>query len=283
VSKAFKSLDPETAERSQRRRRFRRVSIRAIAPNAITLLALCSGMTAIRMAVEGRFDVAIGAIILAAVLDALDGRIARMLKTASRFGAELDSLADFISFGVAPAVVLYLWSLHVFKGLGWIVALTLAVCMALRLARFNVALDDPDKPAWKANYFTGVPAPAGAGLALLPMYLSFITGFSGPGSAVFVLAYEPLVAFLIVSRLPTFSGKLIGQRIRRDAVLPILMVVFLFISLLLSFPWIVLTATAIAYLCSIPVSVLQHRQVKLAQPKAQAAEDSDLAEVDDAG
>ena len=154
--------------------RFKQVPIRFLLPNFITLLALCSGLTAIRLGVEGRYEWAVVAIIVAIVLDAVDGRLARLLKGTSRFGAELDSLADFVNFGVAPAVLIYMWSLNGLRSIGWIAALGLAICCALRLARFNVAIDDPDKPAWMMNYFTGAPAPAGAGLALAPMYLGFL-------------------------------------------------------------------------------------------------------------
>lgn len=270
VNEDFGTFDPEATARMQRRRRFRRVPLRVLLPNAITLLSLCAGMTAIRMAGEGRFDVAVGAIVLACVLDALDGRIARMLKGTSRFGAELDSLADFVSFGVAPAVVLHIWSLHLLKGLGWIVALAFAVCTALRLARFNVALDDPDKPAWKTNFFTGVPAPAGAGLALLPMYLAFMIGFDGSYAAIGLLFYVPFVGFLMVSRIPTFSSKLAGERIRGEAVLPVLILVVLFTSLLVSYPWEMLTALALAYLAVIPLGMLRYR--RLEERHARAAE-----------
>ena len=152
-------------------RRFRMVPVRYLLPNMITLLALCSGVTAIRFAFEGRYELAVGSVMLAVILDAVDGRLARLLKGTSRFGAELDSLADFVNFGVAPAILLYVWSLNSLHTLGWVIALVLAICCALRLARFNVALDDPNKPAWASRFFTGAPAPAGAGLALLPFYL----------------------------------------------------------------------------------------------------------------
>ena len=191
-------------------------------PNLITLLALCSGVTAIRLGIEGRYELAVGAVIISIVLDALDGRLARFLKGTSRFGAELDSLADFVNFGVAPAILIYLWSLNDLRTKGWVVALILAVCCALRLARFNVALDDTEKPAWAASFFSGAPAPAGAGLALLPMYLGFL-GFidNGHTYSVLIAPYILAVALLMVSRVPTYSGKTTRPRIRRDQVLPI--------------------------------------------------------------
>lgn len=255
----FPPFEPEETERRQKRRRFRRVPVRILLPNILTLLALCSGMTSIRMALEGRYGWAVACIMIAIVFDGLDGRIARLLKGTSRFGAELDSLVDFVNFGVAPAVIMYLWALQDFKALGWVVSLSLALCAALRLARFNVALDDPDKPAWMANYFTGAPAPAGAMLAMLPLYLGLLWDLEGHALGVPVLLYIPLVAFLMVSQIPTFSGKLIGQRVRRDMVLPILIVAVLFAVLMVSFPWIMLSLVCVAYIAMIPVSVMRFR------------------------
>jgi CDP-diacylglycerol--serine O-phosphatidyltransferase len=257
----FPELEPRRAAREQRYRRFRLVPIRLLVPNAITLLALCSGVTAIRMATEDRFELAVAAIILATLLDALDGRVARLLKGTSRFGAELDSLADFVNFGVAPAITLYLWSLQSLKSLGWIVCLALAVCCAARLARFNVALDDPDKPAWSMNFFTGVPAPAGACLALLPMYLGFLGFVDGPAMSHAILLYTGFVGFLMVSRIHTFSGKNAVKRIRRDLVLPVLLISVLFISLLISYPWEMLSALALMYLALIPIGYYRHQKL----------------------
>jgi len=285
MSMDFPHDEPEPAKRGRKRRRFRRVPIRVLVPNAVTLLALGAGMSAIRMAFEGRFEVAVGMILLAAVLDGLDGRIARALKGTSRFGAELDSFADFISFGVAPAVVLFTWSLNLYKGLGWIIVLSLAISAALRLARFNVALDDPDTPAWSANYFTGVPAPAGAGIALLPMYLSFLTGFSGADAALWLLVYVPFAGFLMVSRLPTYSGKMIGQRIRRDIVLPVLMLIVIFTALLLSYPWLVLSVLTLTYMASIPLSMRRYKEQLDASgggDQAATGGDAGKADADDA-
>ena len=273
----FDMMEPRAAAEEQRKRRFRPVPLRMLAPNLITLIALCSGITAIRMAIEGRFELSIAAIIFAIVLDALDGRIARLLKGTSRFGAELDSLADFVNFGVAPAVVIYLWSLQSLRSLGWIVALWLAICTALRLARFNVALDDPDKPAWKANYFTGVPAPAGAGLALLPMYLGYL-GVIGRGDyALLVLAYVAFVGFLMVSQIPTFSGKQFGQEVRRDMVLPVLLVIVFFAALLVSFSWLMLTLIALVYLAFIPVSIVRYREQESEYERARETADQEAA------
>jgi len=270
----FDRIEPDRAAREQRFRRFRLIPIRLIAPNLITMLALCSGVTAIRMATEDRYELAVAAIIFAIILDALDGRVARLLKGTSRFGAELDSLADFVNFGVAPAMVIYLWSLQSLKSIGWIVCLGLAICCAARLARFNVALDDPDKPAWTAGFFTGVPAPAGAGLALLPMYLGFLGLIDGQSLAAAILLFTGFVGFLMVSRIPTFSGKGSGQRIRRDLVLPLMLITVLFVSLLLSYPWAVLTSVAVAYLAMLPVGVWRHQKLS-AQHELEAAKEAE--------
>jgi CDP-diacylglycerol---serine O-phosphatidyltransferase len=247
--------------RTQRLRRFKRVPIRFLLPNLITLLALCSGVTAIRLGVEGRYELAVVAVIVAILLDAVDGRLARMLKGTSRFGAELDSLADFVNFGVAPAILIYTWSLNGLRNIGWIAALALAICCALRLARFNVALDDPDKPAWKMNYFTGAPAPAGAGLALAPMYLGFL-GVVGDGHDIkwFVLPYIIGVAILMVSRIPTFSGKTLGARVNREMVLPILGLAAITVVCLFTFTWQLLTLMSLVYLAMIPMSIRAYRR-----------------------
>src|SRR6186997_475193 len=206
----FTPYDPDRPE--AKRRRFRPVPVRMLVPNLITLLALCAGLTAMRIAVEGRLDLALAAIVFAAALDGIDGRIARMLKGTSRFGAELDSLADFVNFGVAPALILYFWGLHDLKSAGWIAAMVFAICAGLRLARFNVMIDDPNKPAWAANFFTGMPAPAGAITVLLPIYLTFLGVERGIFFTWLSLVYTLAMAFLMVSRLPVFSGKKMGQR-----------------------------------------------------------------------
>src|SRR5580765_3999342 len=156
----FTPFEPDRP--GEKRRRFRPIPVRTLVPNLITLLALCAGLTAIRFAVEGKLDIALGAIVFAAVLDGIDGRIARLLKGTSRFGAELDSLADFVNFGVAPGLILYFWDLKVLNSAGWIAAMVFAICAGLRLARFNVMIDDPNRPVWAGNFFTGMPAPAGA-------------------------------------------------------------------------------------------------------------------------
>ncbi len=242
-----------------RRRRFRRIPVRILVPNVVTLLALCAGLTAIRLAFEDRYGLALAAIVFAAILDAIDGRLARFLKGTSRFGAELDSLSDFVNFGVAPALILYFWGLHDLKSAGWIAAMVFAICAGLRLARFNVMLDDPDQPAWASNFFVGMPAPAGAITVLLPIYASFL---GLPRSAVLtwlMLAYTLGVASLMVSRLPVFSGKRVGTRVTPELVGPLIVVVVLFFALLIAYPWVMLTAGTLAYLASLPFGYVSYR------------------------
>jgi CDP-diacylglycerol---serine O-phosphatidyltransferase len=240
-------------------RRFRRIPVRTLVPNVITLLALCAGLTAIRMAFEDRYTLALAAIVFAAFLDGIDGRLARFLKGTSRFGAELDSLSDFVNFGVAPALILYFWGLHDLKSAGWIAAMVFAICAALRLARFNVMIDDPDKPAWTSNFFVGVPAPAGAITVLLPIYVVFL-GVPRSGVLIWLtLFYTLAIATLMVSRLPVFSGKRVGKRVPPDMVLPLIVVVVLFIAFLIAYPWIILTAGTLAYIGSLPFGYLSYR------------------------
>jgi CDP-diacylglycerol--serine O-phosphatidyltransferase len=240
-------------------RRFRRIPVRTLVPNVITLLALCAGLTAIRMAFEDRYTLALAAIVFAAFLDGIDGRLARFLKGTSRFGAELDSLADFVNFGVAPALILYFWGLHDLKSAGWIAAMVFAICAALRLARFNVMIDDPDKPAWTSNFFVGVPAPAGAITVLLPIYVVFL-GVPRSGVLIWLtLIYTLAIASLMVSRLPVFSGKRVGKRVPPDMVLPAIVVVVLFIAFLIAYPWIILTAGTLAYIGGLPFGYLSYR------------------------
>ncbi len=258
-------FDPVYAER---RRRFRPIPVRMLVPNVITLLAICAGLTAIRLSTEGRMDIAVYAIVFAAVLDGIDGRVARMIKGQSKFGAELDSLADFVNFGVAPGLMLYFWQLHELNNGGWIAAMVFAISGGLRLARFNATMDDPNKPPFAANYFTGVPAPAGAVTALLPIYLSFLDGFKLP--ALVTALYTLLVAFLMVSRLPVFSGKQVRMRVAPEMVLPLFVCVIFFIALLIGYPWYILSAGSVLYLLSLPLGWKSHRDHKSAYDAANA-------------
>jgi CDP-diacylglycerol---serine O-phosphatidyltransferase len=253
----FSPFDP--SRREEKRPRFRLIPVRTLLPNLITLLALCAGLTAIRLAVEDKLEWAVAAIVFAALLDGIDGRIARMLKGTSRFGAELDSLADFVNFGVAPALMLYFWGLHELGNLGWIAAMVFAISTGLRLARFNVMVDDPDKPAWAAKFFMGVPAPAGAITVLLPIYIYFLGVPRLPGTALLTFLYTFAIAVLMVSRLPVFSGKRVGKRVAPEMVLPVFVMVVLFFALLVSYPWVVLTTGTLCYLVSLPVGYLSYR------------------------
>jgi CDP-diacylglycerol--serine O-phosphatidyltransferase len=254
----FPPFAPEPTD--NRKRLFRPVPFRVIAPNLITLLALCLGLTAIRLAYEGRLEPAIYAILVAAILDGVDGRVARFLKGTSRFGAELDSLSDFVNFGVAPALVLYSFVLHHMKSIGWIVALVFAIAAALRLARFNVMLEDPTRPEWKKNYFVGMAAPAGAVTSLLPIYLHFIGLPIGATVAPLALVYVLAIGILMVSTVPTFAGKTMGSKVPRTWVLPLFVGAVAIVALVVSFPFEVLAVGTVAYLAAIPVGVVRYRQ-----------------------
>jgi CDP-diacylglycerol--serine O-phosphatidyltransferase len=248
-------IDPQIPE--MRRRRFRPIPVRMLVPNFITLLAICAGLTAIRLSTEGRMELAVAAIVFAAVLDGIDGRVARMIKGQSKFGAELDSLADFVNFGVAPGLILYFWQLHELNNGGWIAAMVFAISGGLRLARFNATMDDPNKPAFAANYFTGVPAPAGAITVLLPIYLAFL-GLPRP-PAMLTAVYTLLIGFLMVSRLPVFSGKTVRMRVPPEMVLPVFVSVVFFIALLIGYPWYILSACTVLYLLGLPAGWKSYR------------------------
>ena len=257
-----------------RRPRFVRIPMRYVLPNLVTLLGLALGLTSIRFAIEGRYELAILAIAAAAVLDGLDGRLARALNGQSHFGAELDSLADFIDFGVAPAMLLYLWTLHELKNAGWFACMVYVIACALRLARFNVMSDDPNKPKWMGQFFTGMPSPAGAIVVLLPIYLH-LSVFHIPLDrtiAPIIMVYVLLVAFLMVSRIPHFSGKQMG-RVPREYFLVIMLATVAGILLLASYPAEVLVLLTILYLALIPVAVRRFRALEAADAKAAAATD----------
>ena len=237
----------------------RGISFRAMIPNAITALALCMGLTGVSLAIRGEWEKALGAIILAGVLDGLDGRIARLLRAQSKFGAELDSLSDNIAFGTAPALILFLWSLQDAPRFGWISALALAVCCALRLARFNARLDAAEQPHKSAGFNTGVPAPAGAGLAFVPIYLWLITGNELFRHWPLVMAWTLFIALLMISNLPTYSWASI--RIRQGWRLFALAGIALFGAALIVAPWITLLVLSGLYLAMIPVALASYARV----------------------
>ncbi len=254
------SQSRKTGARIKRRFPMKRpVPVRLLIPNMITLLGLSAGLTAIRMGIEHRYELAIAMIFIAAVLDALDGRVARMLKASSRFGAELDSLADFVNFGVAPAIIIFTWALDGLRSIGWIAVLIYTLCAALRLARFNVALDDEEAPAWKKNFFTGIPAPAAAIVVLLPLYFSFLGVQGVEVLKPLILLHVLFVGLMMVSKVPTFSGKLIGAKIDREYVLPILVAAVILAALLFTYNWAMLIIGSLVYLAIIPYSYLRYR------------------------
>jgi CDP-diacylglycerol--serine O-phosphatidyltransferase len=230
-----------------------------VIPNAITVTALCTGLSAIRFALSERWEIAVGLILLAAILDALDGRIARFLRVDSPFGAELDSLSDFISFGVAPAVLLYLYSLHLWKGTGWALTLFFSTCMALRLARFNTSMDVP-KPEWASRFSIGVPAPAGAFLGLSPLIFSFALETNFQDFPLLFAFSLILTGLLMISRIPTYVLK--NVRVPHHFVRPLLMMVAIVMAALFSAPWWTLSLGAFLYLFSIPLSLMSYKRKK---------------------
>jgi len=246
----------------------RGISFRAMIPNTITVFALCLGLTGVSLAIRDEWERALAAIVLAGVLDGLDGRIARLLRAQSKFGAELDSLSDNIAFGTAPALILFLWSLQTAPRFGWIAALALAVCCALRLARFNARIDAAEQPHKSAGFNTGVPAPAGAGLAFVPIYLWLITGNTLFQRWELVMAWTLFIALLMISGLPTYSWASI--RIRRDWRLFALAGVALFGAALIVAPWQTLFALAVLYLAMIPMGLASYARVKRRRASAAA-------------
>ncbi len=271
----FAPYDPNGRRRGPR---LREIPIRLILPNLVTVLAICAGLTGIRLAFEGRFEIAVAMVLLAAFLDALDGRLARMLKASSSFGAQMDSLADIMNFGVAPALVLYAYVLDGAGAVGWTAALVFAIACCLRLARFNVMLEDTDRPAWQNDYFVGVPAPAGALLVLMPVYLGLI-GVPVAGPFAFVAAvFTIIVALLLVSQLPVYSGKSSGMRVRRDLVLPLILVIVSYVALLFSYTWTTLALTATGYFLMLPFSVRAYsKRAEQAERDAAAARSTETS------
>ena len=257
------ALDPDETDEHGRGRRGHLpggLTLRALAPNAITSAALCSGLTGIRFATDGQWEKAVMAVILAGMLDGIDGRVARLMKAQSRFGAELDSLADNVSFGVAPALILFMWALHDLPRVGWFAALSLAVCCALRLARFNARIDLPDQPHKSAGFLTGVPAPVGAGLAFLPLYLWIASGEDAFRQPTLVGLWTLGMAFLMISNLATLSwGSL---RPRRSIRLEVIAVFGIVIAALLTEPWWTLVTICAVYLVLLPLGWLRYARVR---------------------
>lgn len=277
---------PPRARPARRVRPPRGIPLRALVPNAVTALALCFGISAVRFAVsaaggiDADWEKALGCTVAAGVLDGLDGRIARLLKGESRFGAELDSLSDVIAFGVSPAIVVYLWSLQHMPQFGWTFSLSHAVCCALRLARFNAAIDVVDQPHKSAGFLTGVPAPAGAGLLYVPIYLWLWSGLDVFRTPWLVAPWVALCALLMVSSIATFSWK--AMRPRRGVRFGMLVVVAVVGGALVSAPWATLTVAAFMYLGSIPLGMRGYARVRRlrsaagASPSRNTTSDEDL-------
>ena len=270
--KRLRGLRPRT------RPRFKGQSFNRIIPNLMTLLGLCAGLTSLRLGLEGRFGAAAVAIVVAGAIDGLDGRLARLLNATSRFGAEFDSLTDFLCFGVAPAFTLYLWSLERAGGFGYTPCLMFAVCMALRLARFNASLDSAPGPAYAYNFFTGVPAPAGAGLALFPLFLGLEAQSMGWNWLLETMQYPLFCAFvligtalLLVSTLPIWSFK--NFKVPHEYVLPMLLGTGTFAAVLVADPWLALAAGDVIYLALLPLSVRSFRRLKRAAEEMREVEE----------
>ena len=270
--KRLRGLRPRT------RPRFKGQSFNRIIPNLMTLIGLCAGLTSLRLGLEGRFGAAAVAIVVAGAIDGLDGRLARLLNATSRFGAEFDSLTDFLCFGVAPAFTLYLWSLERAGGFGYTPCLMFAVCMALRLARFNASLDSAPGPAYAYNFFTGVPAPAGAGLALFPLFLGLEAQSMGWNWLLETMQYPLFCAFvligtalLLVSTLPIWSFK--NFKVPHEYVLPMLLGTGTFAAVLVADPWLALAAGDVIYLALLPLSVRSFRRLKRAAEEMRELEE----------
>ena len=234
----------------------RELPLLSLLPNLMTVGAICAGLTAIRFSFQGNFEVAVQLILLACVMDGLDGRIARYMKSESQLGAELDSLADFANFGMAPALMLYAWALQDLKGAGWIAVLFFAICCVLRLARFNV--DNKSEDEGNSEYFVGVPAPAGALLVLLPMFLSFLWFDSIQSYSGLIAIYMVLIGLLLVSRIPTYSFK--TTTVRRRKITFILIGFAVLVAMLLTYPWSSLVAMDLTYFGIIIWSFFKYRK-----------------------
>ncbi len=269
--------DSEPAKKPTQR--LKELPFNRMIPNILTLLALAAGLTSIRFALLQQWEFAALSLVVAAILDTLDGRVARLLKGASKFGAELDSLSDFVCFGVSPALILYLWAMQQAGRAGWILVMLFAMCCGLRLARFNVASDDENTPAWKANFFAGVPAPAGAGLVLLPLILSFQINSDVLRNPWFVSCFLFVVGGLLVSSVPTYSFKKL--KISRNFVLPTMLIVAGVAAFSVSVPWLTLSTVLGLYICTFAFSVRSHRRFEAADPSTPETTDPSDSETAD--
>lgn len=271
-------LGPKAAEDEDAEERgdARGLTLRAMLPNAITAAALCAGLTGIRFAIEGEWAFAVLAVVLAGMLDGIDGRIARLLNAQSRFGAELDSLADSISFGVAPAIILYLWALQDLDRIGWFAALAFAICCALRLARFNARIDVDDQPHKSAGFLTGVPAPVGAGLAFTPVYLWFATGRDEFREPLALALWLSVIAALLISNMATLSWASI--RPRKGVRLGLILFASLAFAAILLEPWWSLTAVSVFYLLMMPYGLIKYSGIKQRRNREREGDQEDAGQ-----
>lgn len=256
----------------RRRLRFRREQpLSRLFPNLITMAGLCCGLSSVRFALLGKWEFAVAAILAAAIIDGMDGRVARLLGATSVFGAQLDSLSDFVCFGVAPALVLYIWQLHDISGIGWALVLFYTMCCGLRLARFNTALGDETPPEWQKQFFTGVPSPAGALLCLLPLMFYIQLGEDVRIPPFLLAAHVVLMGVLMASRIPTFAAK--NLRIAPEYILPITLVFAAVVGLFIAEPWWMLILLSVVYFAVIPVAYLRYK--KLSQNEASSPKSSE--------
>ncbi|RCL03089.1 MAG: CDP-diacylglycerol---serine O-phosphatidyltransferase [Candidatus Tokpelaia sp. JSC189] len=256
----FPPFNADNAHNSENPKLRSAIPIRFVIPNMITIIAIVSGLSSVRMAIENRFELAVILLLVAAFLDGVDGRIARAINGSSRFGEQLDSLADAINFGVVPAFLVYIYILERIGKLGWLAVLIYSVACCLRLARFNIMLDDNDMPEWKKNYFVGIPSPGGGYILLLPVYLGFLGMPVDDTSAMIFSVYTIVVAVLMVSNLPVWNGKSIHASMRRDVVIPVQLFIVAYFVLLVSYMWPTLAISTFFYLAFLPLSVFVHQR-----------------------
>jgi len=255
----FPPFDPDEGDNVRRPKRGGPIPMRYLLPNMITVLAIVTGLSSIRFAYDGRFEAAIAMLLVAAALDGLDGRLARFMKGASRFGEQLDSLADVINFGVAPALVCYAYILHEANQFGWMAAVIYCVACCLRLARFNISIGRKI-PDWQKHYFVGIPAPAGSCVVLMPIYLGAISMPINEMTGFFFSLYTLFIAFLMVSNLPSYNAKSVGLGVRRDIVIPACLLIVAYAVLLMSYPWHTLAISCLFYLAHLPLSFWSYRR-----------------------
>ena len=251
-------------------------SARMLLPNMLTLIGVCIGLTSIRFALDGRYELAVIAILFAAIIDGLDGRIARLIRGTSKVGKELDSLTDMISFGVAPAFIMYFWKLNTLEKFGWLLCLIYVICVALRLARFNI--NSNQEPSWKVNFFEGVPSPAGGILLLTPLIIS-LSGFNflQLNYNLMVPIFFILTSFLLISKFPSYSFKKIV--IPRKTTIFLLFGIVLFFGLLLVYTFNVIAISAAIYILLLPISFLHYQKIKKQHEKDKIQDDDDLEDV----